>query len=133
MRERAPSDRLGHRAASLLLAPNESVERLSEGAFLSECPNNPVGRMLAALPKVIAAEPLERKVGKALKSGALKTFDPAQQLDEAVALEVLSAAERELVAESRRLTAEVIAVDDFDSAELEAGQVRRRPHLSAVA
>jgi acyl-CoA dehydrogenase len=133
LRERAPSDRLGHRVASLMLAPNESVSRLGEGVFLTDCPNNPVGQMLQALPKVIAAEPLERKLAKALKGGVIAALDPGEQLDEAVRNEVLNAAERELVVESRRLTAEVIAVDDFDSAELEAAREQKRPHLFAAA
>ena len=63
----------------------------------------------------------------------MTAIDPAQQLDQAVALEVLSAIERDQLAESRRLTAEVIAVDDFDSAELEAGRERQRPKLVVAA
>jgi len=133
LREKTPSDRLGHRVASLMLAPNDSMQRMAEGVFTAECPNNPVGRMLASLPKVIAAEPLERRILKAVRSGVIAGFDPVQQLDEAVRMEVLSEAERALVAEARALTAEVIAVDDFDSAELVAGREKRRLQLMHAA
>jgi acyl-CoA dehydrogenase len=89
--------------------------------------------MLQAWPKVIAAEPIERKLAKAIKGGAITALDPAQQLDQAVTTGVITEIERELLAESRRLAAEVIAVDDFDSAELEAGRGRQRPQLVVAA
>jgi acyl-CoA dehydrogenase len=85
------------------------------------------------LPKVIAAEPLERKLVKAIKAGNIPALDPAEQLEEAVQYGILTPAERDLLEESRRLSADVIAVDDFDSADLEAASLRRRPALRSVA
>ncbi len=64
-REVPPSDRLGRRVAALLTAPNEARDRLTEGIYKTPNPNNPVGRMNALLPDVIAAEPVERKFVKA--------------------------------------------------------------------
>ena len=60
-REVPPSDRLGHRVAAILTAPNEARTRLMSGAYLTPTANNPIGRMNALLPDVIAAEPVERK------------------------------------------------------------------------
>ncbi|TXH74673.1 MAG: acyl-CoA dehydrogenase, partial [Lysobacteraceae bacterium] len=65
-RAEAPSDRLGHRAASLLMTPCEARDRLAEGLFLEACENNPAGRINSYLPKMILAEPVERKFLKAL-------------------------------------------------------------------
>jgi acyl-CoA dehydrogenase len=134
LNERAPSDRLAHRVASLLLSPSEARDRLAEGVFLTPSEHNPAGRMIAALPTIIAAEPVERKFAKALKAGTITALDPDQQLDEAVKFGVISEEERKLLAEARALTAEVIAVDDFDSADLEAASLyRARTKIRSVA
>ncbi|MDW8480261.1 MAG: acyl-CoA dehydrogenase [Xanthomonadales bacterium] len=84
-RLRPPSDRLAQRVANLLLSPSETRDRLIAGAFLTPAPNNPGGRIHAMLPEVIAAEPVERKLQKALKSGEIRALDPERQLAEAVA------------------------------------------------
>jgi acyl-CoA dehydrogenase len=118
LREKTPGDRLGHRVASLMLAPGEARDRLGAGIFHGTGPRHWTGYLERALPKVIAAEPVERKLAKAVKAGALANPDPERLLDDAVAAGVLSAAERELLAEVRRITLEVIAVDDFDHGEL---------------
>jgi acyl-CoA dehydrogenase len=133
-REEAPSDRLGRRVASILLAPSETRDRLGEWAFLTPCPNNPVGRMNALLADVIAAEPVERKFLKAFKSGTIKAHEAGAQLLEAEAQGVISSEERKLLEHTRAATAEVIAVDDFDPAELEASvQKTGRRVLRSVA
>jgi acyl-CoA dehydrogenase len=130
--EKPPGDRIGGRVASLMLAPSDTRDRLSEGVFFGDGPFHNTGLLRRALPKVIAAEPLDRKLAKALKSGTLTALDPAEQLAEAVKLGVLTEAERELLAEARALSAEIIAVDDFDASELEAAS-KRRPNLRPVA
>jgi acyl-CoA dehydrogenase len=134
LRERPPSDRLAHRVASLLLSPSEARDRLAEGVFLTPSEHNPAGRMIAALPTIIAAEPVERKFLKALKAGTITALDPETQLDEAVKFGVIGEEERELLAEARALTAEVIAVDDFDPEDLEAASLYRgRTRIRSVA
>ena len=133
LRERAPSDRLGHRVCTLLLAPSETRSRLVEGVYLTPNANNVPGRMHHALDKVIASEPIERKVVKAIKAGPIGAFEASAQLDEAGQKNVITAAERDLLAEVRVLTNEFIAVDDFDSAELEAATAAKRAALKAVA
>ena len=118
MHEKTPGDRLGHRVCTLLLAPSEARDRLIEGVYLSPNENNPVGRMHHALPKIIAAEPIERKLWKAIKAGQIKAVEPGAQLAEAVERSLISGDEARLLAEARVLTHQVISVDDFDPAEL---------------
>jgi len=122
-REVPPSDRLGRRVAALLTAPNAARDALVHGIYLTPAPNNPVGRMHALLPEVVAAEPVERKFLKALKGGAIKAHDYFEQLRQAEAIGAISAAERAQLDHLRRATAEFIAVDDFDPAELRAAVV----------
>ncbi|WP_440223910.1 acyl-CoA dehydrogenase [Dokdonella sp. MW10] len=123
-REVPPSDRLGRRVAAILTAPNEARSRLIDWAYLSPTANNPIGRMNALLPDVIAAEPVERKFLKALKSGELEGLDYDAQLASAEAKGVLSKGERELLARVRAATFEFISVDDFDPAELRSAGKR---------
>jgi len=120
-RAQAPSDRLGHRAAALLLSPNDARDRLAEGVFLTPGENHPAGRIIAALPKVILAEPVERKFLKALKNSDIEALEFDEQLDEGVREGWIGAEERRLLEELRALTLDAITVDDFDSAELAAG------------
>jgi len=132
-REVPPSDRLGRRVAAILCAPGEARDRLAEWVYLTPNENNPVGRMNAILPEVIAAEPVERKFLKAAKGGELAGYDYDAQLADAVAKNVISEAERDLLARVRKATFEFISVDDFDPAELAAGKRGKATSLRSVA
>lgn len=122
-RERAPGDRTGHRVAQLLMSPNAARDRLAEFCFTTACPNNPFGQMLAVLPEVIEAEPIERRLQKAAKSGVLKMPEGSiEQLLEAEQNAVITQKERELMERVRKAVFEVISTDDFDPSELEARQ-----------
>jgi acyl-CoA dehydrogenase len=133
LREKSPGDRLGHRVASLLLSPSETRDRLSEGIFFGSGPHHMIGLLNRALPKVIAAEPIERKLAKAVKAGTVDALEPDAQLDQAVAHGVLNLEEHAQLAEARALAAQIIAVDDFDSSELAVMAERPRPALRSVA
>jgi acyl-CoA dehydrogenase len=119
-RAQAPSDRLGHRAASILMNPSETRDRLGEGAYLTPGVNNPAGRINAALTRVIAAEPVERKFLKLVKSGELASRDLEGQLHEAQLKGLLAMEELALLRELQAMVHDAITVDDFDPAELES-------------
>jgi acyl-CoA dehydrogenase len=119
-REVPPSDRLGRRVAAILTAPNSARDALVKGIYLTQTKNNPVGRMHALLPDVVAAEPIERKFLKAVKAGTIQSHDYFEQLAEAQREGAISETERALLERLRRATAEFINVDDFDPEELRA-------------
>jgi acyl-CoA dehydrogenase len=124
-RAQAPSDRLGHRAAALLMSPSDARDRLTAGVFLTPCANNPGGRVNAALAKVILAEPVERKFMKAVKGGELQALDWAGQLAEATQKGILTAEEKAQLEELRELTWDAISVDDFEHDDLVAASLIR--------
>jgi acyl-CoA dehydrogenase len=124
-RAQEPSDRLGHRAAALLMSPSDARDRLAEGVFLTPCPNNPAGRINSYLPKMILAEPVERKFLKALKNSDIEALTFPEQLTEGVNEGWITAEERVQLEELRTLTWDAISVDDFDSSELEAASLHR--------
>ena len=130
-RAEAPGDRLNHRVASLLMAPNEARDRLGVGVFLTPCANNPGGRIDSYLAKAVQAEPVERKFLKALKTKGIEALEFPAQLDEAVAEGVITAEERKLLEELRALTLETITVDDFDAHELRAASYYDQPRPGA--
>ncbi len=124
-RAQAPSDRLGRRAAALLMSPSDARDRLAEGIFLTPCENNPAGRINSFLPKVILAEPVERKFLKALKNSDIQALDFPAQLAEGVAEGWITAEEKLQLEELRTLTWETITVDDFDPADLVSASLNR--------
>ena len=133
-REVPPSDRLGHRVAAILMTPSEARDRLTAGAFLTPTANNPVGRMNALLPDVIAAEPVERKFLKAVKAGEVDALEYEQQLEQAMQKGVISEAEGALLARVRKASFEFISVDDFAPEELRAAVSKKpAPSLRSVA
>jgi len=124
-RAQAPSDRLGRRAAALLMSPSDARDRLADGIFLTPCENNPAGRINSFLPKVILAEPVERKFLKALKNSDIEALDFPAQLAEGVAEGWITAEEKLQLEELRKLTWETITVDDFDPADLVSASLNR--------
>ncbi len=123
-RAQAPSDRLGHRVASLLMTPNEARDRLMSGIFVEPTALNSAGRIISYLPKVILADPVERKFLKALKNSDIEAWESNAQLDEGVKEGWITADERKQLEELRAITLDAISVDDFDPEELRSAGYR---------
>ncbi|MGM0658892.1 MAG: acyl-CoA dehydrogenase [Pseudomonadota bacterium] len=119
--ERRPNDRLGHKVAALMLSPSETRDRLTRGCYKADRPGHVIGNMETLLPDVIAAEPLERRLLKAVKSGKVAGYTFDEQVDNAEKAGVFSAEEAKLMRSVRERAMEIIAVDDFDIRELQAG------------
>jgi len=120
-REKAPGDRLTHKVAQLLLTPSDTRQRLTDGVYMSETSNHPICFMERALPQVINAEPLERKLLKAVRNREVRGVTWDEQVRDAVTKHVLSKEEADILVRVRELVAEIIAVDEFDGEELKAG------------
>jgi acyl-CoA dehydrogenase len=123
-RAQEPSDRLGRRAAALLMSPCDARDRMADGIFLTPCENNPAGRINASLAKVILAEPVERKFLKALKNSDIEALEFKDQLEEGVREGWITAEEKIQLQELRELTWDAISVDDFDPSELVSAGMR---------
>ena len=117
-RAQPPSDRLGHKVAALLMTPCDARERLADGVYTTPGANNPAGRIISYLPKVVMAEPVERKFLKALKNSDIEALDFDTQLGEGVREVWITTVERKQLEELRALTLDAIMVDDFDPEEL---------------
>jgi acyl-CoA dehydrogenase len=110
-RLRPPSDRRGHEAARLLLEPSAARDRLTAGIFLPADPTSALGRIEDALPKVIAAEAVERKLDHL--EARLVALTREGLIESALAQGLLKPAEVEVAQRAHAARRAVIAVDDF--------------------
>jgi acyl-CoA dehydrogenase len=110
---RPPTDRLDHQTAGILQTTSAARDRLTAGIFVPNDPRDSVGRIEAALAKVIAAEPVEEKLRAAIRSGRLRPQDSESVLVEGVRQGVIQKHEEELVREAEALRREAITVDAF--------------------
>ena len=111
---------LCHRVASLLIRPGEARDRLTAGIYMSDDPQDITGCLEDALSRVIAAEPLERRLRhEQLEAEGLE--DPAAWVARLRAAGQIDADEAELLLQAQAATRRVIMVDDFDTAELTSG------------
>ncbi len=127
------NDKLGHKVASMLLQPSEARERLTSGMFISRDPDGPIHLLEDALPKVIAAEPIERKIRQAMKKGLVTGRDSETQLTNAVSNNVITADDAETVRIANLARDKVIQVDDFSPEELGAKVSEDRPRATAAS
>lgn len=124
--EKRPGDRLGHKVAQLLMAPSETRDCLTRGTYVSNDMTHPIGVLEAALPRVIACEPVERRILKALRNGQLDGLNPKNRLDEALSKSIITAVEAKELKAVRAMIAEIIAVDEFDQDEISMGQKKAK-------
>jgi len=115
-RRHAPDDRLTHRVAELLLEPSETRDRLTAGMYLSDSDEDAIGGLEDALRKVLAAEPLLKKLkeqGHRFERAPGHTY--RDWVDELVSEELVTRDEGDTLMAAREATLKVIAVDDFPS------------------
>jgi len=112
-RHHVPGDAMGHDCATRLLEPSAVRDRLTRGMYVSHSAADTTGRLEDALPKVLAAEPHERKLIKFVETQPLLHGDHAAQVRAAVTQGVLNEQEAKLVRAAYAARRAVIAVDDF--------------------
>jgi len=112
---RPPSDKVGHEIAKILLEPSSTRDRLTDGLFLSNDPEDAIGRVEAGLEKVIQAEPAARKLRKAVEINyhvrALEGLEAL--LAEGINKKVINESEAGLIRDANDARQAVIKVDDF--------------------
>ncbi len=108
-----PSDRQGHVLARLLLEPSTTRDRLTAGVYVPNDENETMGRIEAALRKVIAAEPLEKILNDAIKKGRVPGYDLEQQIEHALKAGVIDRAQVDILRAAHAARRAVIQVDDF--------------------
>ncbi len=128
----AASDRLGRAIVEPLMMPSATRDRLAWGIYRTVEPGNPVGLLQEALELSVAAEPLEKRIRvEGVKTGLITALDLPGQIEQALASELINAAEATLLREFDRKVMAIIDVDDFASEELQAA-VQAEPKVSGA-
>jgi acyl-CoA dehydrogenase len=117
-RFRKPKDSLAKAIVRAVLEPGEVRDHLTRNIFVSHDENDPTGLLEVTLKKVIESEEADRKLDRAVRHGEVKRYLGNDWFKEAVDKGVVSQAEADLLRETERLVAKVIAVDDFDPEDL---------------
>ena len=109
-----PSDELGHKVVASFLKPSAFRDRHTKGAYIpTDAKVDHVARLDLAFVKTIEAAGVEKKIKKAIKAKTLPKKNIKSLLDEAVSKNVITAAEKGLLAEAEALRWDAIQVDDF--------------------
>jgi acyl-CoA dehydrogenase len=116
---RQPNDSLGHRVASLLIRPGAARDRLTAGIYFSDDPDDITGCLEDALHKVIAAEPIERRLRhEGVQKHGLEDY--RQWIDDLASSGQLTVEEADTLLQARLATIKVVRVDEFEPGELAA-------------
>ena len=117
-----PSDALGKQVANILLTPSSARERLTEGLFLPKddqsSNNEPLSRLELAMQTMIEAAAAEKKLRTALQSGEVKAFQRQQQIEQALAQNLIDKTDADALIKADEAQSEALKVDDFDPGEL---------------
>ncbi len=126
---KAPSDKLDHQVATLVSTPGPARDRLTGGIYLPTNEKEPLFILEDAFKKVVAAEPLEKKINEAVKEGKLDSKD----LDKAVKAKILSKAEAQLIKDANAAREAVVAVDAFEDKGNQALRAKRAAEKQAAS
>ena len=125
-------DRLAHEVVRLVLEPGDVRDRLTRYMFVSKDVADPTGLLEVTMEKVIAAEPAEKKLDRAVRDGRIKRFHGVDWIGDAVKANIITESEGLLLREVEALTARVIAVDHFDPAEVRPNYMTPGHNLRTV-
>ncbi len=110
-----PTDKMDRAAAEVLTTPGPARDRLTANLYKPTNPNEPLFKLEEAFKLSIETEGLERKLGSAVKKGALPSeLTRAQLLDAAATAGVLTEGELASLRKMDALRRDVVMVDSFD-------------------
>jgi len=128
----SPSDELGMKVVALITATGEARERLSEQAYTTLMPNNPLGLLQEALLLSEQFEPLEKKLRQARKEGLIHSEYLGHQIEEAGKAGVISAQEAVQMRDYHEKVQSLLSVDDFSPDELARSSAGGTPAVPEI-
>ena len=109
-----PGDKLGHKIAGILQEPSEARDRLTRGVFVSEDPDDAIGRTEVGLKKAIAGEEASKKLRKANIDYHIRALKDLEALiNEGLKQGVIDPSEAQLIRAADEARRAVVMVDDF--------------------
>ena len=107
-----PSDALAHEISRLMMTPGETRDRLTGGIYAPTANDEPLANLEQALQCSINCEAIETKLRSAIKAGNISARDDIK-ITEALAQNIISNDEAEMLEKMKLLRRQVIMVDDF--------------------
>ncbi len=113
-----PQDRLVGQLAHLLLTDNPARDRLTEGIYINNDPNDATGRIESAFKAVLKAAPVEAKLREAQKQGVLPKGSLSALLEQGLKTKLINQEEADLINRAELARHNAIRVDDFSPEQL---------------
>ena len=110
-----PSDDLGGKVASALLDDGELRRHLSRDIYIPPAQQDGLGKLEAALAKIMEARPVGEKMKAEARLGSLRPVEGQTLAEAALAAGVIVDSEYELWIEAEAVRDEIIQVDAFDA------------------
>jgi acyl-CoA dehydrogenase len=107
-----PGDRLGHLVARKILHASDTLDRLSDGVYVSDDKNDATGRIDHAFKLVLRTSEIQRKIRGAYKVGHISSRD-RDAFSEAMEKNIITEDEYKLVVEADEAIQNAIKVDEF--------------------
>ena len=118
----APGDRLGRAVANLVQSAGEARDRLTAGVYRATTNANPLGQLQQVLEQAPNAELIEKKLRvEGVKAGRVSALDLPGQIEQGLALGILSATEAAMLNDYDAQVMDIINVDEFAPHELGTG------------
>jgi acyl-CoA dehydrogenase len=114
----APSDEIARKVVGLMTTTGEARERLSQQAYTTFEPGNPLGLLQEALALAEQVAPLEKRLREAQKEGLIRADYLGEQIGEALQAGVIEKSEAADLQSYHDKVRSLLAVDDFSSQEL---------------
>ena len=114
----APSDEIAAKVVQLMTTTGEARERLSQQAYTSVEPGNPLGLLQEALLLSEKHAPLEKRLRQALREGLIRAEYLGEQIAAAEQAGVITPGEARELQNYHDKVSELLAVDDFSAQEL---------------
>lgn len=116
-----PKDDTDHAVASLLQNPNNTRERLAYGQYMTPDEGNYMGLLEVTLLDILACEPIHKKICHELNE-QLPFYYLDKLAERALAKNIITKEEAELLIKTEKGRKLAIDVDDFDANDLPAQQ-----------
>ena len=127
----SPSDELGGKIVDLVTKPGEARERLSQWAYTTNEPGNPLGLLEEALELSVEIAPLEQKLRQAKKEGLIHSDYLGEQIEQALTAEIIGEDDAGRLRAYHEKVSALLAVDDFDPSELGRKAATPKPRKAA--
>jgi len=113
-----PGDHLSGEVANYLLYPSKIREHLANHAYVGDSKFNPVRLIESVLEKVIAVEPLEKKLHRAVREQTVTGKNYEEKIANAITANVITSEEAKQLLDAFSARMSIINVDDFAPDEL---------------